>query len=284
MGEDNAYGSGLGGGQGAGTPPASDQQVSEPAGSQPEGQEQIGNEQQVITRKDLDALIAKVKEETLDEATRRAQSMTDKLGSRVDKEIQSALNQAKQSIELIKEGGVTLTPQQEQAIRDKAINRAYMKLDQEKAGSSPEGSGSNAEPAPDQNPGNQVNPVVQMINAEVQKIMQETGVFISPQEADQFILGENGENQLTPFEYVAAFRSLAQQRQQNNMIQSRGRNPNVSSYATGGSSVPNNSVLMQQYTKEKQAIANGTHPTIKRGQTKAIQDLEISYRKKGLDI
>lgn len=270
MGKPNAYGSQGGGGDGEGTPSASSKEVSTQEGSQSEGQEPQGNEQ-YVTRQDLETL----KEEVI----RQAQSMTDKMGSRLDKEIQSALTEATRSIELAKEAGMEFTPQMEQAIRDKAINKAYANLNQQQP-SSPQVSGNLAQQQTQQTQ-EQGNQPSSFVEQEVHRIMAETGVYISPDEANRLIIPE-GET-LTPYQYIQAFEQIAKQRQQN-ISQPQGPNPNIPSYVSGGKPASPQTALRREYEKELRQIRDGSHPKIRRGDLPAIQRLEIEYRKKGLDI
>lgn len=274
MGE-QVYGTRSGGEQEAGTSNASDQNVSTPQGGQPEGQEQKGSELQITPQ-----YLKEMEQRIIEEATKRAQSMTDKMGSRLDKEIQTALNVATQSIELGKQAGIQYTPDQEQAIRDRAINSAYAKLNQQDQ-SSPQSSAQQPAPQP-QDQGVQPNDPWGWVGQKVERIMRETGVYIPPEEANKLILGEGLDQELDPFQYVQAFESLARQRQLNS--QPQGPSAAIPSYVTGGKAPAAQSALRQAYDKEMAQIAQGTHPNIKRGQTMGIQNLQIAYREKGLDI
>lgn len=184
---DQAYGTQSGGGQEGGTSNASDQEISAQEDSQSEGQELQSNER-YITKEELEARIGEV--------MRSAQSMTDKMGSRLDKEIQSALKQANDSIELTKQAGIKYTPEQEQAIRDRAINSAYTRLNQSQESPPPVSGQPKARPQQEQG-GQQVNPGV-WINQEVARIMRDTGVYIPPEEANELIVGENKD--MTPYQ------------------------------------------------------------------------------------
>jgi hypothetical protein len=268
---DEVYGTRPGGEQEGGTSNASGQEVSVPQGSQPAGQELEGSELRITPE-----YLKEMEQRIIEEATRRAQSMTDKMGSRLDKEIQSALERATETIELGKQAGIKYTPEQEQAIRDKAINTAYTKLNQQ----DPSSTQNSAQP---QDQGSQPNDPGVWVSQEVQRIMGETGVYIQPEEANKLILGENGENKLTPYQYIQAFESLARQRQLN-QNQPQGRSPAIPSYVTGGQASTSQSALRQAYDKEIAQINRGTHPTIKRGETLAIQNLEIAYKQRGLEL
>ena len=278
---DQAYGTRPGGEQGGGTPNASGQEVLAQKDGQSAGQEPQGNEQVVVTRKDLEAWAQRIKEEAIEESTKRAQSMTDKMGSRLDKEIQGALEQATNAIELGKQAGMKYTPEQEQAIRDKAINAAYTKLNQP-GQSSPQSSEPPVLPGQQDAGPQSANPLV-WVNQEVQRIMTETGVFIPPEEANQLIVGEGGDTEISPYQYIQAFESLARQRQSNTR-QPTGLNPAIPSYVQGGKSSETQTALRSQYQKEIEQIKAGTHPSIKRGETNALQQMENEYRRKGLEF
>jgi hypothetical protein len=276
MGNEETYGVPEGGEQEGGTSPASQEKVSVQEDSQPERQEPTTNEKP-ITQKDLEVFEQRI----LNEATKRAQSMTDKMGSRLDKEIQTALDEAKDIIETGKKAGVNYTPEQEQKIRDQRINEAYSKLNQPNQQSSPDPSEQSATQQ-NQETGNQQG-INSYIGQEVNRIMSETGVYISADEANKLILGEDLENKLTPYQYIQAFESLAQQRQTNNR-QPQGANSKIPSMVTGGKSPTSQSALRQSFEKEMAQIKAGKHPTIRRGNIDGIQRLEIAYRDKGLDI
>ena len=257
---EETYGTQGGGGQEDGTSPASPQPASPEPGSQPARQEPQGNEP--ITRKELLEVVEQIK--------REAQSMTDKMGSRLDKKIESAIIEANATIKLNEESGIQMTEQQKEALRNKKIDAAIH--------SSPQPSGQEAQPAPAGEPGSQQQ-ANQPINLaqEVNRIMAETGVYISAQEANELIGPVK-----TPFEYLKAFESLAEQRQLNH--QPSGPNPRVPSQVVGTRIGGSQTALRQQYDAEIAQIAAGTHPTIRRGQTLALSQMQQQYRQKGLDI
>ena len=267
---DQTYGTLPGGEGGGGTPPVSGNEVSAQTDSQSAGQELTGSNE-VVTLQHLREMEARI----VEEVTRRAQSMTDKMGSRLDKEIQAAIDKASEVIAIGKDAGITYTPEQEQSIRDKAINQAYAKLQHSEEQSQPSVS------APQEQGSQQASPWG-WVSQEAQRIMTETGVFISPDEANKLIMGEGGENQVTPFQYVQAFEQLARNRQVN-----RGQPqvpPGIPSFATGGKSTESATALRQQYEKEMSQVRSGKHPSVRRGDIMGIQRIEAEYRNKGLDI
>lgn len=266
MGDQEVYGSQLGGGDGQGSSATSDENVSEPQGSQPSPQEPTADEQP-ITRKDLEAL----KQEVL----RSTQSMTDGAVSRMDKKFQDAIARAKETIELGKQAGVQYTPQQEKAIRDRFIDQVYEQTVNDGAETPPQDS--QRMPA-QQDQG--YNPVAALVTAEVQRIMAETGVYISGEEADKAIIGD-GSRQISPFQYIEAFKNLAKQKQQG---QSGAPNPSIPSFVPGGKPTTSQAALRQRYDQELAQIRDGTHSTITRGDHYAIQKMESEYRRQGLEL
>jgi len=270
---ENAYGSQSGGDGGGGTPPASDKEVSFPQGGQPEGQEPQGNEQVISPQ-----YLKEMEQRILDEATKRAQSMTDKMGSRLDKEIQSALSDVQKSVDLAEKSGVQLTEEQKRAMRDQAINDTYSRLNEQPGGSAPQ---SSVQKQQDERV--QANDPWLWVNEEVHRLMDRTGVHISPKEANELIVGENDPADVTPYNYIKAFESLIVQRQQNTN-QPQGLNPAVASYVTGGRSSTSKSALQSEYDQQIALITSGKHPTIVRGDHMGLQKLKNAYRQKGLDI
>jgi len=206
--------------------------------------------------------------------------MTDKMGSRLNKEIESALQDATKTIELGKKAGVPFTPEQEQAIRQNAIDTVYANMGKQEPQSQPQDSG-NIQPKQDQ--GGQQNDPWGWVNGKIHQLMGETGVYITSDEANKLIIGENDPKSVDPYEYLKAFETLVRQRQQNNR-QPQGLNPAIPSYATGGRSTTSKSALQDQYDKEMALIVKGQHPTITRGDQMGIQRMKNAYRAKGLDI
>jgi hypothetical protein len=219
-----------------------------PAASAPtgvKGAESIGNEP--ITRETLE----KFGEEILTKAVRQAQSLTDKMGSTLDHRIKDATSKADEAIKLAEKGGIAMTDQQKQQIRQNAVNEAI----------------SQPEPTPEK-PAAASTP--DFVDAEVKRIMAESGIYISPDEAATLI-GTG----LSPFTYVEKFKQLVEAKQ---------RNPSVrlGTLAPGGNAVNDVSALKSAYDNEIALINAGKHPTIRRGQTARIVELKNEYRKKGL--
>ena len=219
-----------------------------PAASAPTGvigAESIGNEP--ITRETLE----KFGEEILAKAVRQAQSLTDKMGSTLDHRIKDATSKADEAIKLAEKGGIAMTDQQKQQIRQNAVNEAI----------------SQPEPAPEK-PAAASTP--DFVDAEVRRIMADTGIYISPEEAEALI-GTG----LSPFVYVEKFKQL---------VETKKRNPSVrlGTLAPGGNTVNDVDALRSKYQAEIELINTGKHPTIRRGNIGQITELKQEYMKKGL--
>jgi len=234
------------GGADKGMPATSD--PTSPAASAPtgvKGAESIGNEP--ITRETLE----KFGEEILTKALRQAQSLTDKMGSTLDHRIKDATSKADEAIKLAEKGGISMTDQQKQQIRQNAVNEAI----------------SQPEPAPEK-PAAASTP--DFVDAEVRRIMADTGIYISPEEAEALI-GTG----LSPFVYVEKFKQL---------VETKKRNPSVrlGTLAPGGDTVNDIESLRNKYQSEIDLINAGKHPTIRRGNIGQITELKQEYMKKGL--
>ncbi len=218
-------------------------ETSAPTGG--EGKESIGNEP--ITREYLE----KFGEEILTKAVRQAQSLTDKMGSTLDHRIKDATSKADEAIKLAEKGGIAMTEQQKQQIRQNAVNEAISQPDpapeKPKAASTPD-----------------------FVDAEVRRIMADTGIYISPEEAEALI-GTG----LSPFTYVEKFKQL---------VEAKKRNPSVrlGTLSPGGNTVNDVDALRSKYQAEIELINTGKHPTIRRGNISQITDLKKEYISKGL--
>jgi DNA-directed RNA polymerase subunit F len=213
------------------------------------GQEQPGNEP--VTQAQLKAAI--------EDAVRKAQSMTDKMGASVDKRIKEAKERAELAIKIVEEGGIKLTEEQKRAILHGETDKAIVPPDAAQS-SLQEGRGQQ-----------QPDPTEQMVNAEVQKIMERTHTYISPQEA-RVLIGDVD----SPYEYLKRFEEIAHDRATQAPSESR-----VPSMAPVSGKAPS---LQAQYDAEMKQIMEQRHPTIRRGEAEKILKMKAEYRKKGLDI
>ena len=213
-------------------------------------QESNGNEP--VTQAQLQSL-AKQLEETI---LRKAQSHTDKLGSTLDKRIKSAQDEAVKAITMLKATGATLTPEQERTIHQNAVNQALIDRDDSVA-------------VPERKPPGD------FVNEEVQRIMTETGVYLSPEEANAMIGTVR-----SPYEFIRKFEDICAAR--TTKTQAETRIPTLAPQA--GRSATSVDVLKRQYDEEIAQISANKHPTIRRGNKEAFVKMKEEYRKKGLSV
>jgi DNA-directed RNA polymerase subunit F len=231
---------------------------SEVSSTKPSEAEANGNEP--VSKAELSAMMEKLKQDVSEDVLRKAQSHADKLGSQLDKRIANAQKMAEQSIKLAKATGLPLSPEQEEAIKRTAVNQAIIEQDNSAEQSQ------EVTPQPKRGSGFD-------LTANVTKIMEKTGVYISPHEADQLI-GEVDSD----YEYLSKFESLCKERS-NKPISPETRIPTMTGQISRASSPD---VLRQQYDNEMAQIVAGKHPTIRRGNAAEVLKLKEKYRKEGL--
>lgn len=241
------------GAQGSAPQPVSAEPVSEVNdAASVEQQEQKGNEP--VTQEQLKS--------AMEEILRKSQSMTDKLGARVDQRIKEAKERAEIAIKTIEENGITLTQEQKHAIMRGETDKAL--LVDEPASSEAKGQQEQGE-----------DPISKFVNGEVRRIMSETKVYISPEEA-RTLIGETD----SPYVFLRKFEELARERA-GNTTPPEVRMPSIA--PASGQSL-SASGLKAQYEKEIEMITSGTHPKIRRGDVDAVLRLKAEYRKRGLEI
>lgn len=240
------------GAAGLGKPDASSEKPSTEALS-PNDAAPEANGTEVVTKAELQRIKAEIEESVL----RKTQSMTDKLGSKLDVRIKTAQDEAEKAIRMLKASGVALTPEQERSISQNAVNEALTaKLESEAVHNQ------DAEKPTD------------IVNREIRKIMKRTGVYIEPDEANALI-GEVD----SPIDYINRFNEICQSRSTRPPEESR--IPTMSPSNGKATSVDS---LRAQYDKEISDIVHGKHPSIRRGDVMGVTRLKEEYRKKGLSI
>jgi DNA-directed RNA polymerase subunit F len=240
------------GAAGLGKPDASSEKPSTEALS-PNDAAPEANGTEVVTKAELQRIKAEIEESVL----RKTQSMTDKLGSKLDVRIKTAQDEAEKAIRMLKASGVALTPEQERSISQNAVNEALTAKEASEAAQHQE-----AQSKPND-----------FVNGEVRKIMKRTGVYLEPDEANALI-GEVD----SPFDYVRKFEEICQSRSTRPPEESR-----IPTLAQGGTA-NNLASIEQQYRNEIELISTGKHPSIRRGNAQAIADMKAEYRKKGLSV
>jgi hypothetical protein len=235
-----------GGATGAGIPEVSPQTTSnETTSPNVVSKESNGNEP--VTQAQLQSLEERI--------LRKAQSHTDKLGSTLDKRIKSANDEAVKAITMLKASGISITPEQERTAIQNAVNSALIERDDS--------------PVPERKPPSD------LVNEEVQRIMTETGVYLSPEEANAMIGTVR-----SPYEFIRKFEDICAAR--TTKPQAETRIPTLAPQT--GRSATGVDVLKSQYDAEIAQINTNKHPTIRRGNVQKIVELKAEYRKKGLAV
>jgi len=239
------------GATGAGTPDTTVQKPA-PADQSPNGgAEGEAREDEVITAAKLKKILEAERNEN--------KKQQDKLVTLLDKRVDKARKDNEQAIALLKANGIPLTAEQEAASMQTAIQKAIVSNSAEEL---PQGS-QRVEGA---------DPIATMVNAEVGKIMKETGVYVTPEEAREQIKDTE-----SPIDFILKFRNYCQQKA--NRAEPSARIPTL---ASTGNQVPANETLLQQFNAEMALVLTDKHPTVTQGNVDQIVALKQAYMEKGL--
>lgn len=195
---------------------------------------------------------------------RKIQSRQDKMASTLDKRVAQAQKEAQIAIDLLKGSGSQLTVEQEASIRQSAVNRALSNTEFD--------SQEPAIPAATQSQprAQDVDVMSRYVNTTLEKMMQESGVYIAPAEA-RILIPEI--NSMQPHEVINTFKTLIDERKQTNRTSPGSRLP-----FTQGGGIPGNDALKAQYDQEIKTLPRSGN----RGEM--IARLKAKYQAKGLDI
>lgn len=199
--------------------------------------------------------------ERLAEFERRVQSSTDKAVSSVNKKVADAQEKANNAIQMLKGSGLQLSPEQEASIRRKAIDDAYLEVPQSVQDPTPKGQ--------EQSPQQPQDNVANFVNSEIQKIVDREQVMLSPEEMQPYA-------NLPPYEFIKKAEDLVAQKKQSRATSA------VPSLAPNGQPTGSQEELRKAYELERAQIYQGTHPTIKRGNTDAFFAMLNRYQQQGM--
>lgn len=175
--------------QGAGQPPA-------PASSEPA---QGGTTPPAyVTREEAQAMAA----EAAEAAYRKAQGLIDKTNSTTLKKVQGDLQALTKSLELQRQAGFQISPEQEASLRNQVISRA---LSEPESTPPPDGQPAAQTGSPAAQPGSQDgewDAIVAAVNKMCANIERKAGVTLSEEEVKGI------EHVVDPEDYVEAFRQL----------------------------------------------------------------------------
>lgn len=211
------------------------------------------DEPQFLTRKEADALVQKA----VDEAVKRAQSLTDKAESRIKKEFQQRKANLDSTLKQLKEAGVEITPEVRQ--------RAEAMLLQDTL-AQPEPA---PEPLPQRQPSKVAEPELDPVSAQAMRMMQRAGVIIEDNDP------EAGEiDQTDPDAFLLSVAKAIVKKQQRTASQPP-ETPKAPTSA-GGMGGVTAQATPEDYIKEMMAA---------RGQGRdKINAIREAYRKKGVDV
>jgi len=160
-----------------------------------------------------------------EEAFRRAQSLYSKGQAGFEKKVQADLRNLEKALELQKKAGVTVTPEQENHMRQQVINQAFMDGDQPTQPAAP-----GAQPAQAGEGAEDIDPVT----ADAWRLMDEAGVTIEDDDPEVALL-----NQGSPYVFLKSIEAaIAAKRQRlGNTPQPQAQPPRTPTNAGSGGSV-----------------------------------------------
>lgn len=228
----------------------------------PSDQEATTAQQQVLTRKDMDQMVNDITEQVV----RRTQGLIDSQTSNINKRIQDGLSNLKSVIEVQRNAGIDITPEQEQALRQRVIAEAYT-AEGPTAPTDPSKGTRQTQPEPQG--GQEIDPVT----AEAIAMMEEAGVWISDTDPE----AEKMRQAKTPRQYFKAVEEAIQLKQErtSQTKPETGADTGDRSPTNLGGSGGSKASLRRQYQEEAKKV---------RGDVWAVTELKRKYRKLGLDI
>lgn len=219
--------------------------------AQPPVEQPAANEP--ITRATLEA--------TLEEFARKMQSSTDKALSSVNKKVAEAQSKANETLEMMKQAGVNLSPVDEANITRKFIDQAYTAPQ-----SAPAPTPIEAVASPQTND----NPIAAMVDNKINSLIAQYGVEFKPQDIADFHTDD-------PF----AFIQEAEKR-----IVEKARTRAATGLPSGvptGSAPSSQEALRQAYDAEMAQLNDGKHPTLRGNGADVKSALYAQYIQKGME-
>lgn len=230
------------------------QDVSQP---NPQGQGTEEQEQETteyLTRQEAQRLVEQMKDEVL----RQTQSLTDKATSRLDKKLKEQLEIVNDVIELQKKAGITVTPEQERALRQEAYDKAFSTLDDEERSAV-----SGTQPQRQDEPGEAEKAQAAIMQNLTMDVYKEAGVELYPGDPEVELIDYS-----TPAAFLKSLRAAAGKKKQRIETPAGGR---ITSLAQKGQQKS----LEAQYLEEKAKI---------QGDVNALIELKKKYKAKGLQV
>jgi hypothetical protein len=235
------------------------------AGPPPEGTEATPTQQQYLTQKDFDLQVDGI----IEQVVRRTQGLIDSQTSKINNRIQDGLNNLQQVIEIQRNSGMQITPEQEQALQQRVISEAYK-------GDPPNPPGPSETPGQQPPTGSPAGPDVDPVTAEAIAMMQEAGVIINNDDPE----AEGLRTAKTPRQYFKAVEEGIRAKQArtsagNTQPVSPGDPGDAPRMPTNVGGSGGSANLERQYREEVTKV---------RGDVWAVVQCKKKYRKMGLNI
>lgn len=229
---------------------ASEQTSQEVADQELESQEQP----QYLTREEAQRLLAEQKDDLL----RQTQSLTDKASSRLDKKLRDELKKINEVIDLQKAAGISITPEQETAMRQKVYDNALKQFGEE-----PDDSQPTAQPEV-KDGGQQVeDAATAFMDGMVAEIYKRAGVSVMENDPEAQMVDKSD-----PMTFLTTLQKAVEKKKQRIQTAPEARIPTL-----GKQGQPTN--LEAQYLERKNKI---------QGDVNALIELKKEFRAKGLQI
>lgn len=215
-------------------------------------QEQEQQQPQYLTLKEAQRLL----EEQKDEVLRQTQSLTDKASSRLDKKLRDELKKINDVISLQKEAGIPITPEQENAMRQKVYDKALQQFGEEEeptttAQEQPVDPRQMAEMA-----------AAAVVSGMANDIYKEAGVTVKDNDPEAEMVDHS-----SPTAFLNSLRAAVEKKKQRVQTAPEAR---ITTLGKGQSTN-----LEAQYLDEKKNI---------QGDVNALIELKKKYREKGLQV
>lgn len=197
---------------------------------------------------------------------RRVQSSTMAAESRIQKQIQSGLNNLNATLEKLTAQGVQVTPEKVQALKNGIIEEAFTAED-EPGKNRQQTAGQNQQQGGDQDPNEAASKY--LVAQIAQSVYQEVGEVVYPDDPEA-----SDVDMSTPVRFQKTLMAAAEKKKAR-----KNTDPSLrvaSNGSTTGSA--NNATLLSQYQKEVAAIPRGAT------YAKDLVEINIKYRNKGLKI
>ena len=229
------------------------------------GEEQ--DPQRPVTQAEVQKLFtqkfAELQKNLTEQQRRGVQSSTMAAESRIQKQIESGLNNLKSTLEKLTAQGVQVPPEKIQAMKNGIIEEAFTSVENPSKNRQ-QTAGQNQQQGGDQDPNETATKY--LVAQIAQSVYQEVGVAIYPDDPEAA-----GVDMSNPVRFTKTLTAAAEKKKAR-----LSTDPSLRVASNGSSSGGSNATLLSQYQKEVAAIPRG--PTY----AKTMVEINMKYRNKGL--